>query len=99
MDIYGSEAALLGALSAAVAAADPDILLGYEVQRASLGYAAERAAVLGLPSLLRALSRLPRVSGRVHLELGSGKQQVVGGQPVQSKGFQFFNTRQCGVTL
>lgn len=65
MDVYGSEAALLGALSAAVAAADPDILLGYEVQRASLGYAAERAAVLGLPSLLRALSRLPRVSGQL----------------------------------
>ena len=61
MDLYASEAALLGALGAAVAAADPDILLGYEVQRASLGYAAERAAALGLPSLLRALSRLPRV--------------------------------------
>ena len=62
MDLYASEAAMLGALGAAVAAADPDILLGYEVQRASLGYAAERAAALGLPSLLRALSRLPRVS-------------------------------------
>lgn len=61
VDLYASEAALLGALGAAVAAADPDIVLGYEVQRASLGYAAERAAELGLPSLLRALSRLPRV--------------------------------------
>lgn len=76
VDIYGSEAALLGALSAAVAAADPDILLGYEVQRASLGYAAERAAVLGLASLLRALSRLPRVStstgGRLEVPLLDG---------------------------
>ena len=61
MDLYASEAALLGALASAVAAADPDILLGYEVQRSSLGYAAERAARLGLPPLLRALSRLPRV--------------------------------------
>ncbi len=63
VDLYASEAAMLGALSAAVAAADPDILLGYEVQRGSLGYAAERAATLGLPNLLRALSRLPRVRG------------------------------------
>jgi DNA polymerase zeta len=67
VDLYASEAALLGALGAAVAAADPDILLGFEVQRSSLGYAAERAAALGLPSLLRALSRLPRVSRRVVL--------------------------------
>ena len=65
VDLYASEAALLGALGAAVAAADPDILLGFEVQRSSLGYAAERAAALGLPSLLRALSRLPRVSRRM----------------------------------
>jgi DNA polymerase zeta len=62
VDLYSSEAALLGALGGAVAAADPDVLLGYEVQRSSLGYAVERAAALGLPSLLRAMSRLPRVS-------------------------------------
>lgn len=70
VDLYASEAALLGALGAAVAAADPDILLGFEVQRSSLGYAAERAATLGLPSLLRVLSRLPRVSWAVGWGVG-----------------------------
>jgi DNA polymerase elongation subunit (family B) len=64
VDVYASEEALLGALCSAVLAADPDILLGYEVQRGGLGYCAERAAALGLPSLLRAMSRLPRVRGQ-----------------------------------
>jgi DNA polymerase elongation subunit (family B) len=57
------EAGLFDALVALVAGADPDFLVGWEVQMASLGYLLERAQHLGLPGLLRRLSRV-RASGR-----------------------------------
>lgn len=37
---------------------DPDILIGWEVQRGSLGFLAERAAHLGI-NLLKRISRIP----------------------------------------
>ncbi|KAK9829480.1 hypothetical protein WJX72_006119 [[Myrmecia] bisecta] len=40
------------------AALDPDIVLGFEVQKGSLGYLADRAATMDKP-LLRQISRLP----------------------------------------
>ncbi len=57
------EAGLFDALVTLVAGADPDFLVGWEVQMASLGYLLERAQHLGLPGLLRRLSRI-RASGR-----------------------------------
>jgi hypothetical protein len=63
VEVFGSEAALLDAFVDAVQCLDPDILLGFEVQRASLGYLCDRAAALGRPRLLRALSRLPGEAG------------------------------------
>ena len=55
------EAALLRALVSAVRALDPDVLLGFDVHAGSVGYLAERGAVLGgeHSEMLRALSRTP----------------------------------------
>ena len=60
------EAALFEAFISLVKATDPDILLGYDVQTGSLGYLAQRHAVLQagkdrrlVVPLLRALSRTP----------------------------------------
>ncbi|KAF0292367.1 DNA polymerase zeta catalytic subunit [Amphibalanus amphitrite] len=52
------EHCLLDAVVELVATADPDILLGWEVQQLSWGYVLERAECLGRP-LTAALSRLP----------------------------------------
>ena len=53
-------ASLPVAYAAAVQQHDPDILLAWDVRRASLGYALERAAVLGMrPPLVRLLGRMP----------------------------------------
>lgn len=52
------ERGLFDALVALVAEADPDFVVGWEVQMASLGYLLERAQHLGLFGLLRRLSRV-----------------------------------------
>ncbi|GIL69760.1 hypothetical protein Vretifemale_737, partial [Volvox reticuliferus] len=60
VEAFPDEAALLRAAAACLSSLDPDIILGWDVQRHSLGYLAERAAVLGLaPPLLRAAGRTP----------------------------------------
>ena len=53
-----TERALLLAVAAVVARHDPDILVGWDIQRGSLGYVLERAGVLGLP-LLKLMARAP----------------------------------------
>jgi len=58
-----SEAALLAAWAWLVRAWDVDMLVGYEVQKDSLGYVLERAVASGAP-LAPVLSRVP-VGGRV----------------------------------
>eukprot|EP00887_Chlorella_sp_A99_P007603 scaffold20.g7603.t1 len=58
VDLYSSEEALLAAVVDAVLTSDPDIVIGFEVQQASLGYLADRASELGLPPFLPRLSRL-----------------------------------------
>ena len=64
------EPSLLAAFAAAVSSLDPDIIVGWDVQRGSLGYLAERAAALALePQLLRAAGRTP--------SLGSIKEKQV----------------------
>jgi DNA polymerase zeta len=60
---YASEQALLQGFCAVVQAADPDVLVGWDLQLGSLGYLADRGAALGF-NLLRAASRTPEV-GRV----------------------------------
>jgi DNA polymerase elongation subunit (family B) len=64
-----TELALLHAFVAVVRAYDPDMLVGWEVQNASVGYLAERAAHVGL-GLLKALSRTPPGGA------ADGKEQV-----------------------
>ena len=79
MERYQSEAALLRGFVAAVAALDPDVVVGFDLQRGSLGYLSERAAALVLPSsLLRDISRTP--------ELGSTKDDMVRGMGVGGVG-------------
>lgn len=56
METFPSEEDLLARLAALVTGLDPDILVGWDVQRASLGYLADRASALGL-NLLRQMSR------------------------------------------
>ena len=43
VDYYASEEALLRALAARVRRMDPDVLIGYEIQRSSWGYLVDRA--------------------------------------------------------
>ena len=59
--MFRSERALLEAFIGATQALDPDIILGFEVQKGSLGYLADRAATMDLP-LLKLVSRTPEVS-------------------------------------
>lgn len=57
---FPTEKALLDAVITAVQSLDPDILMGYEVQKGSLGYLSDRAAAAyEWPTFLRELSRLP----------------------------------------
>jgi DNA polymerase elongation subunit (family B) len=58
---FETEWALLEGFAAAVRALDPDILVGFELQKGSLGYLIDRAATMEM-QLLRAISRLPEVS-------------------------------------
>ena len=58
--MFQSEKALLEAFIEATQTLDPDIILGFEVQKGSLGYLADRAATLDLP-LLKLVSRAPEV--------------------------------------
>lgn len=55
-----SEAALLQGAISAILALDPDILLGWDVQKESYGYLTERASVLGV-TFLRAISKTPEI--------------------------------------
>eukprot|EP00850_Spirogloea_muscicola_P013421 SM000091S24579 [mRNA] locus=s91:158707:170125:- [translate_table: standard] len=57
------EVTLLHRFSALVSDLDPDMLVGWEIQGASLGLIAERAANLGVP-LIKLLSRTPPASTR-----------------------------------
>lgn len=60
VDVFKSEKALLEAVVEAVQGLDPDIILGFEVQKASLGYLADRAATMEM-GLLKLVSRTPQV--------------------------------------
>lgn len=60
VEVFQSEKALLEAFIDATQALDPDIILGFEVQKGSLGYLADRAATMDLP-LLKLVSRTPEV--------------------------------------
>lgn len=59
---------------------DPDILLGYDVERWSWNYAVQRAARIGRVGFLRDISRL--APGRLFPKLFSSLQIIVSiGQP------------------
>lgn len=60
MDVFKSEKALLEGVVDAMQALDPDIVLGFEVQKGSLGYLADRAATMEM-GLLKLVSRTPEV--------------------------------------
>ena len=60
MEVFQSEKALLEAFVDATQSLDPDIILGFEVQKGSLGYLADRAATMEL-ALLKLVSRTPEV--------------------------------------
>ena len=60
---FPSELALLDAVVVAIRSLDPDILMGFEVQKDSVGYLSDRAAaVYERPHFLREVSRLPEES-------------------------------------
>ncbi|XP_024534003.1 DNA polymerase zeta catalytic subunit [Selaginella moellendorffii] len=59
---FPTEVALLQFFIELVRAYDPDIIIGWEIQRLSLGFLAERAANLGV-GLLASISRTPPRSG------------------------------------
>ena len=60
VDVFKSEKALLEGVVDAVQGLDPDIVLGFEVQKGSLGYLADRAATMEM-GLLKLVSRTPEV--------------------------------------
>lgn len=60
VELFQSEKALLEAFVEATQSLDPDIILGFEVQKGSLGYLADRAATMEL-ALLKLVSRTPEV--------------------------------------
>ncbi|EFJ43266.1 hypothetical protein VOLCADRAFT_66026, partial [Volvox carteri f. nagariensis] len=65
------EVSLLRAVSSCLCCLDPDMLLGWDVQRHSLGYLAERGAALGLtPPLLRSAGRTPGAASIKEKQVG-----------------------------
>lgn len=60
--MHATEELLLDAFTEALRSLDPDIIVGFEVQKGSLGYLADRAAALERTSLLREVSRVPEVN-------------------------------------
>jgi hypothetical protein len=58
--IFSDEVQLIEGFCEALRQLDPDILVGWDVQKGGLGYLAERGALLGL-NVLRAASRTPEV--------------------------------------
>ena len=60
VEVFKSEQALLEAFVEATQSLDPDIVLGFEVQKGSLGYLADRAATMEM-ALLKLVSRTPEV--------------------------------------
>ena len=82
VDAVATEAALFAALAAALAAIDPDIVLGYDATRGSIGYLVDRGAAVGV-DVAATLSRAPatpsprdrdpgappRLAGRVVLDV------------------------------
>ena len=73
-DYVGSERELFSRFRDSVISLDPDVLLGFEIQRSSLGYMADRArSAFDHASFLSDISRVP--SERVELtELGENDQ-------------------------
>lgn len=61
VQVFSTELALLEAFIDAVVSLDPDIVVGYDLQKESLGYVVDRAGQYGLP-LLRRVSRTPEVA-------------------------------------
>ena len=60
-EVHATEELLLDAFVEAFRALDPDIVVGFEVQKGSLGYLVDRAAALERGTLLREVSRIPEV--------------------------------------
>jgi len=60
VEVFQSEKALLEAFVEATQSLDPDIILGFEVQKGSLGYLADRGATMEM-ALLKLVSRTPEV--------------------------------------
>ncbi|DBA81937.1 hypothetical protein WJX77_000726 [Trebouxia sp. C0004] len=60
VEVFQSEKALLEAFVEATQSLDPDIILGFEVQKGSVGYLADRGATMDL-ALLKLVSRTPEV--------------------------------------
>jgi len=63
VDAVATEAELFELFVEAVRALDPDILVGYDVQKGSFGYLLERAGTLDDVNLTRLLSRTPEERG------------------------------------
>lgn len=58
-DVQSNEVNLFKSFLQVVTSEDPDFLIGYEVQKDSLGYLLKRAEVLKIPHFVRFLSRVP----------------------------------------
>lgn len=62
VEVYADEPQLLAAFARLMTALDPDIVVGFDLQKASMGYLVDRAAQLETSEeggLLRAVSRTP----------------------------------------
>lgn len=77
-ETFREEAALLEAFMQAVVDLDPDVVVGYDLQKESLGFLAERAQALDV-NLLRRISRTPGVpSVRERMDDEWGRMQATG---------------------
>lgn len=63
-----TEHQLLDSLAQLVRKADPDFLLGYEVEMSSWGYLVERAAAIDV-NLVNLISRMPRQPTTPHVQV------------------------------
>ena len=78
IDLFCSELAMIEAFAAAIVSLDPDVIVGWEVQRSSIGYLAERSSVLNF-NLLRRMSRTPDVQGsKEYLDDEYGRDHAAG---------------------
>lgn len=104
MDHFGTEKELLEAFCNLVTMYDPDVIVGFEIQKLSFGYLIERAEKVGLADfggrLGRVYSRLPgKVAPDAALDVGDEDDEAGGTDGSPSKARSWLKKKTSGIRI